>query len=113
MAKIFQPPAIIPVPEFNWKDQAKYREDENTFLENLANYLKRRKKGDLIGRVIKFPVADGYAMYMVAGIKPVELVHLPLLDGYQCEFAELMTAAKVKEMVERDDRMKELFSKKS
>lgn len=113
MATIFNVPESIKVPEFNWKDQKQYEKDEKKFIEDLANFLKRRKKGDLIGRVIKFQVADGYAEYMVAGLKPVELVFLPLIDAYQSEFAELMTAEKIKEMVERDDRLTKLFSKKS
>ncbi len=114
MAKIYSPPAIIPVPKYDWKDKMveNYNKAEKTFIDNLTKFAKRRKKGDLIGKVIKFPVADGYALYMVAGLKPVELIHLPLLDAYQSEFAELMTAAKIKEMVERDEKMAELFSKK-
>lgn len=112
MAKIFNPPAMIPVPEFDWKDAKKYQETEDTFIENLRNFVKRRKKGDLIGKVIRFQVADGYAQYMVAGIKPVELIHLPLMDCYQSDFADLMTADKIKEMVARDEAMAKLFSKK-
>lgn len=113
MAKIYLPPAAIPVPKFDWKNQEKYREDEKKFIENLAAFCKRRKKGDLIGKTIRFQVADGYAEYMVAGLKPVELIHLPLLDAYQSEFADLMTAEKIKQMVERDEAMAKLFSKKS
>jgi hypothetical protein len=113
MATIFNPPAAIPVPEFDFRNQAKYREDEKKFIENLSAFCKRRKKGDLIGRIIQFQVADGYAQYMVAGLKPVELIHLPLLDGYQSEFADLMTAEKIKEMIERQDALERIFSKKS
>lgn len=113
MAKIYSPPASISVPQFDWQNQEKYREDEKKFIENLTSFVKRRKKGDLIGRIIQFPVADGYAQYMVAGLKPVELIHLPLMDGYQSEFADLMTAGRIKEMVRRQDVLNAMFSKKS
>ncbi len=112
MAKVYLPPSSIPVPEFDWENQEKYREDEKTFIENLTKFVKRRKKGDLIGEIIRFQVADGYAQYMVAGLKPVELIHLPLMDAYQSEFADLMTAERVKEMIENSRRMAELFGKK-
>lgn len=111
-AKIYSAPEAIKKPKLDFKNMGKYREDEKTYRENLSKYLKRRKSGDLIGKTIRFQVADGYAEYMVAGLKPVELVHLDLMDGYQSEFAELLTAAKVKEMIEREEALNRLFSKK-
>jgi hypothetical protein len=49
---------------------------------------------------------------MVASLKPVELVHLPLWDEYQFEYADLMTAEKIQEQIARQNALKELFSRK-
>jgi len=47
----------------------------------------------------------------VYSMKPLQLIHIDTMDGWQCEFAELLTPTKVTEMIERDKRIAELFSK--
>ena len=86
MAKIYSVPKSINVPQlvvngkFDYKD---YQERVNKFYEELAAVLKKHNPdGECVGEVIQFPVADSYAFYMVVGLKPVELVHLPIMDGW-------------------------------
>lgn len=61
---------------------------------------------------ISFPVADGYAVYEVRGST---LHHVPVGDAWQVHPALLrgLTKTEVKEMLERERRLAELFSKKS
>lgn len=41
------------------------------------------------GRVVKWPVADGYAYYIVSETKPLTLQHIPFLDAYAIPAAHL------------------------
>ena len=113
MAKIYASPLEVKIPEFNWNDIEQYKKDCETYKENLKAFLRKRNSGKTVGEVLRFQVADGYAEYMVASLKPVELVHLPLWDEYQFEYADLMTAEKVQEQITRQNALKELFSRKS
>ena len=111
MAKIYASPLEVKIPEFNWENVEQYRKDCDTYKENLKTFLRKRNSGKTVGEVLQFQVADGYAEYMVASLKPVELVHLPLWDEYQFEYADLMTAEKVQEQITRQNALKELFSR--
>jgi hypothetical protein len=112
MAKIYASPLEVKIPEFNWENVEQYRKDCDTYKENLKTFLRKRNSGKTVGEVLRFQVADGYAEYMVASLKPVELVHLPLWDEYQFEYADLMTAEKIQEQIARQNALKELFSRK-
>lgn len=111
MAKIYASPLEVKVPEFNWEDIEQYNKDCETYKENLKAFLRKRNSGKTVGEVLRFQVADGYAEYMVASLKPVELVHLPLMDGYQSETAELMTAESIKNKIENQKRLNKLFGR--
>jgi len=112
MAKVYTVPSGIKVPEFNWKDVKQYEKDCEQFKADLKAFLVKRKNGKLVGEVVRFPVADGYAEYMVAGLSPVELIHLPLWDEYQFEYAHLMTAKEIQDRIESERMLAELFGKK-
>lgn len=60
----------------------------------------------------QFPVADGYAEYMVASMKPLELVHIPLGDAWQFEYAHRLTAKDVQDKIDQQKALEELFNKK-
>ena len=45
--------------------------------------------GDLTGAVIRFPVADGYAFYIVSKDKPLTLQHIPFGDRYSIPMAHI------------------------
>lgn len=82
--------------------------------EQVAEWcrLTTTTPGPLIGETIRFPVADGQAVYMVWKTKPLTLIHLAYVDGY--EVSEIMLrglrVSDVREMVEREQRIQELFS---
>lgn len=113
MAKIFNPPSEVKAPTFNWADIKQYRADCDKYKADLKEALQRyNPNGKNVGEVIKFPVADGYAEYMVANMKPVELVHIPLWDAWNFAHAHLLTAKAVQAEIDKEKRIAELFANK-
>ena len=68
-------------------------------------------KSDLVGETIRFPVADGYAEYMVYRTRPLQLIHLPYVDAWEVNPIMLrgLRVSDVKEMVERSRKINALF----
>lgn len=118
MAKIFGAPSSLKVPSFSFtgniqETRKAYQEAEQTYLDELKALLLKRKNHQYVGEVIKFPVADSYALYMVASLSPVELVELPLGDGWSFQYAHRLTKKDIIEKIESAKKLKEIFSKKS
>lgn len=112
MATIFNSPDQVKVPELDFKNFEQYQKDCVKYKEELKAWLhKNGYNGKNVGEIIQFPVADGYAEYMVASMKPVKLVHLPLMDAWHFEYAHLMTAKEVQAKIDGQNRLKELFKK--
>lgn len=118
MGKIYAPPKEVgPAPRLrdfmdNGKfDSKKMDKAEEEWKDKLRTWCKTHSNGEYVGELIQEPVADGYAQYMVFRLRPLALIHLPLGDGYQFQWAHRWTASDIKEMVERERRMRELFSK--
>lgn len=106
--------APIPAPGF---DADNWREREKAYIEDLsARATAQRSKphnqasndSDLVGKIVRWQRADGYASYMVWDVEPLRLVHLDLGDGYTVESALLrgLTLAEVRRMVEWEDSWK-------
>jgi len=99
----------IEVPEINFDDFKDYQKACDKYIEDLRAQCNSKHKN--VGEIIKFPVADGYALYMVYSMKPLELIHIATMDAWQFEHADLLTSKRVTELIERDKRVAELFSK--
>ena len=108
-AQIYEAPTTIKKPEFNFSDIKGWREEEERYENELRAHCERNGTGDLKGKVIKIPHADSYAVYMVFSLRPLELIHMEIGDAWDSEFADLVTEAKVREMVKRDEAMAKLF----
>lgn len=111
MAKVYLLPDGFVAPDFNWQDIDQYNKDCAELTERLKKWCIERNTQKNVGEVIKFQVADGYAEYMVAATKPVELIHLPFWDKYQSEFAHLMTAKAIQDKIDQTIALNKLFSK--
>jgi hypothetical protein len=109
MGKIYSPPASIPVPKLNWEDIDAYEVANENFIKELRSFCRDRNKGTHVGEVIKFPVADGYAEYMVASLSPVELIHLPLWDAWEFQYVDRLTAQDIKEKISNEKKLAKLF----
>ncbi len=73
-----------PVPDYSNFDYKKEQLREEEHQKALAIHIRKMGyTGKNTGRIARFPMADGYALYMFAdaGAKSV-LVHLPYGDGY-------------------------------
>lgn len=112
MAKIFNPPSSVVMPKVDYSNMANYHKDQDTYLEQLKEVLQKRKNGKNVGEIINFPVADGYASYMIASMKPLELVHIPLGDAWHFDYANRLTANDVQDKLDQEKAMNRLFSKK-
>jgi hypothetical protein len=102
MAKVYSAPNHIKVPSWSLSRE-EYLEAEDKYIEELKAFVKDRKpKGKNVGEVIRFPVADGYAQYMVASMRPLELVHIPLCDAYQFQYVNRITVKDVEDKIEME-----------
>jgi hypothetical protein len=111
MAKVFILPDGFEAPEFNWEDIEQYKKDCAEHTQRIKQWCVERNPNQVnVGVIIKFPVADGYAEYMVAATKPVQLIHLPYWDAWQSETAELMTANAIQQKVDQQVAMEKLFA---
>jgi hypothetical protein len=115
MAKIYNVPKVIKVPEINFNGRfniKKYDEEVEKFKQQLKDHLINLGYTDEhVGEIISFPVADGKAMYMVAKLKPVMLVHLPLGDAWEFEYAHLLTKTEVIKKIQQHKALEKIFSR--
>lgn len=114
MAKVYDPPASIKVPEFDFRDIPKYNEDCDRFKSELKTFcIERAEKSGVtdenIGEIIRFPVADGYAEYMVGALKPVQLIHIPTWDAWEFQYANRLTKKDVLEKIQQQKSLEKLF----
>ena len=81
----------------------------------LSVALRMASPGELVGEEIRWPRADGYARYLVAKERPLELVHLAVGDAWQVEDALIrgLRLKEVREMVARQHGLSELFGSKA
>ena len=113
-AKIYDAPEEIEVPRIDFANFNKAEQDkkDEQYLNALKAYLANLGwNGKNAGEVIKFPVADGYAMYMVISMRPLQLVHIPLWDAWHFQYAHLLTAKEVQQQIDQDKRWNEMLGK--
>jgi hypothetical protein len=114
MAKIFSAPEEVKVPKLDFNDVKNWEADDKRYIQELKSHIQSLGyTGKNVGEVIKFPVADGYAQYMVASMKPLQLIHLPLGDAWDWQYAHLLTAKEVQEKIDQDKAWKEMIAKKN
>ena len=116
MGKIYSLPTELEkkVPTFNFKDpHIVTLQKENDFIEEVRKTLvKLNPTQEFVGEEIKFPVADGYARYLVVSSKPVGLLHLPLGDAWDFQYANRVTKADIAQQIEANKRLAEMIAKK-
>ena len=77
-----------------------YEAECKRFKDELREFLVKRNPSEYVGEIISFPVADSSAEYMVAALKPIQLVHIPLWDAWHYEYAHRLTAKDIKEKID-------------
>jgi hypothetical protein len=113
MAKIYGiPKELGEAPSFSIEQPFEaYQQATEKFVQSVKDWAKKNGNGECRGEEIRFPVADGYAQYVVVGLKPVTLIHLPIGDGWQFQYANRLTAKDVRDQVRREQAMAKMFAK--
>lgn len=118
MAKVY----TTDVPEPNFRDafengqfnMAKHTALEQKYVEDVKHRLEEMGYGGKhFGEIMRFPVADGYAQYMVAKARPFTLVHLALGDGWHIPAAHArgLTLADLEDELKRQKFWQEIADK--
>lgn len=123
MAKVFRAPEGYDAPDFmdafvdgRYDFEADDRQTK-AYIARLAEWCRARPdgKGDLVGEVVRFPIADGYAQYMIMSHRPLSLIHLAIHDAWSIPEAHArgLRLSDLRGQVEADRRWKELFAAKA
>lgn len=62
--------------------------------------------GEVLGALLSFPVADGYAHYLVVKERPLTLQHVPYVDAYQLPAAHVRGINKTEVLMKLEQRRK-------
>jgi hypothetical protein len=86
---------------------------ETEYAERVCAFAKKCGAHPLAGEVVRTPIADGYAEYVVAKISgKVSLIHIETGDAWRdSRFERLATVAELKRMVAGRKRMDALFGR--
>lgn len=109
MARLGEPVVLPKVTGHNL--EAEMAAENKAFAE-LQRAAAARPKGSLVGALVNFGVADGYAVYLVAKEKPLTLRHVPYGDAYQVHHAMIrgLTIEDVRNIVGADERLNQVFA---
>jgi len=109
----------IPAPEFmepdGRYDHAGHDARCKAYEAETEKYIRTELDGKHkhTGKILRFPVADGYAQYMLW--TPTKWIHLDEIDGYHAHEATIrgMRTADVVAQIERQDRMAAFFAERA
>lgn len=81
------------------------------WTKNWATQMAGAEEALEAMRLIRFPVADGYALYEVKSVTPPVLQHVDYLDGYRIPDAHIrgLTSRDIQQMLDADALLKQLF----
>ena len=111
--------------EVKWDESpffdAEHRFDRDGYYKAIEDHKAKVKawllahgyKGKNTGRIVRFPVADGYAEYMIAeGGRKSGLIHLPYGDGYDYRDVEFLPKKEILRRADRAEGLAKLFASK-
>jgi len=113
MGTVYNLPKNIEPPVYKWSEGRDVNQAiEDKFISEVKDFcLKRSPNKEYVGETIQFPAADGYAVYMIANLSPVELIHLPIGDAWEFQYANRITKADIIEKLKAEKRMQEFLKK--
>lgn len=97
-----------------WKAYMKKTQELDVLMDELKALARKEKT--LLGRIIKFPVADGYAIYVITKVNKarVKIEWIDYADGWvddRCGKAALLDINYATEKIAGEDALEKLFSK--
>jgi len=92
--------------------RGEWQRREEAQLAEAAEQARSNASGDTVGETLRWPRADGYAVYMVTSESPLRLAHVDICDGYTVEPALIrgLTLRDVRGMVESNRARKQAFA---
>lgn len=113
MLKVYAPPKEITPPSWaSYKDVQLYNKAEENYTNSIIDFCKKYGKGKHRGDVVRFPVADGYAVYVIYSESPMELIHDESGDAYQYMYVERLTKKDILQLAESYNKLKKMFGGK-
>lgn len=115
--KVYQAPDEVPSPSISLlvssNTNKPYEKACDDHREALKNWLKKSGyAGANTGKVVRFPVADGYAEYMLAEGKTSCLIHLDYYDGYRYPDVKFLPKKEILARIQQEENMAKLFASK-
>lgn len=109
----------IPAPEFmepdGRYDHEGYAARCKAYEAETEKYIRTELDGKHkhTGKILRFPVADGYAAYMIW--TPTKWIHLDEVDGYHADAALIrgMRVSDVENHLARADRLAAFFAERA
>lgn len=106
---VYTTPDGIEIPNVKWEGAniaQRIKEADDKYRAELKAWcIERNPEQEHVGEIVRYPVADGTAEYMVAATKPLQLIHLETGDKYWYEGIERF---KLKDILKKIDQQKSL-----
>jgi len=112
MGKVYAPPKGITPPSFRL-ERDDYNKACNKYEKDIQDWCRLHGSGTQAGKLVRFQVADGYAVYAVVSLKPLKLIHLDHIDGYQQPYIERLTAKDIQDRIKSEEAFTKMFKKKN
>lgn len=112
MAKIYSSDVAEPKYDYSKTDWDSIQKVDDKYIADVkADLVAKGFTGSLVGEVVSFPYADGAAFYMVASLRPVALIHLPIGDAWRLPDAHErgLTAKDLRKHVESAKALSQIF----
>ena len=117
--KVYSVPEAVPYAgadymNYDWK--AEQARSERHMADLKKHLIEMGHKGKHTGKIARFPVADGYAEYMLADGKGQYgqsfLIHLPYGDGWHFQYISNVSKKEIIENITNREAITALFAKK-
>lgn len=102
-----------PLPEMDFAAKDWNQTEHERAMTALLNASKSLERGQVIGKMLTWPVADGQAWYLVTKEDPLTVQHVPYSDAWTVDpiFIRGLRRSDVLEMQERDRALAAIFGK--
>lgn len=79
-------------------------------FKRLRDAARQLPDGEIVGALLSWPVADGFAYYRVTSASPLTVQHVPYLDAWSVDPILIagLTAADVRDIQRRERKLEEL-----
>jgi hypothetical protein len=104
--KIYSAPTEI---KYSIDYSGDWQAQERAYMGKLTKYVMQHGSGKNKGKIVSYPVADGYARYMIFSEKPAALIHIPTGDAWHYSMVTRFTMKEVLADIAREEKFNKLF----